>query len=227
MHVHYIYCVFAVLRLFCWFVSVFRYLFNGDIADRGRSAVEIFLLLFAFKLNCPGSVIINRGNHESADMNEVYGFAQEVRQKYGGLLYQKFQDIFHLLPLCVVLEKRVFIVHGGLCRKDNITLHHIDKLHRQRPCPASPHSFEDTLMFDLLWADPQPDRGRGWSTRGADCIAFGPDVTDAFLTKNNLEVCIRSHQVRSLLYSYTIYIYMCYIYMCKYIYLHIHMYVRK
>ena len=202
-------------------------MFNGDIADRGRSAVEIFLLLFAFKLNCPGSVIINRGNHESADMNEVYGFAQEVRQKYGGLLYQKFQDIFHLLPLCVVLEKRVFIVHGGLCRKDNITLHHIDKLHRQRPCPASPHSFEDTLMFDLLWADPQPDRGRGWSTRGADCIAFGPDVTDAFLTKNNLEVCIRSHQVRSLLYSYTIYIYMCYIYMCKYIYLHIHMYVRK
>ncbi|OEH80588.1 serine threonine protein phosphatase [Cyclospora cayetanensis] len=171
------------------------YLFNGDIADRGRSSVEIFLLLFAFKLQCPSSVIINRGNHESADMNEVYGFAQEVRQKYGGLLYQKFQDIFHLLPLCVVLEKRVFIVHGGLCRKDNITLHHIDQLHRQRPCPASPHTFEDTLMFDLLWSDPQPDRGRGWSTRGADCIAFGPDVTDAFLTKNNLEVCIRSHQV--------------------------------
>ncbi|XP_026191543.1 serine/threonine-protein phosphatase with EF-hands 1 [Cyclospora cayetanensis] len=171
------------------------YLFNGDIADRGRSSVEIFLLLFAFKLQCHSSVIINRGNHESADMNEVYGFAQEVRQKYGGLLYQKFQDIFHLLPLCVVLEKRVFIVHGGLCRKDNITLHHIDQLHRQRPCPASPHTFEDTLMFDLLWSDPQPDRGRGWSTRGADCIAFGPDVTDAFLTKNNLEVCIRSHQV--------------------------------
>ncbi|KAL8270324.1 hypothetical protein Esti_005759 [Eimeria stiedai] len=164
------------------------YLFNGDIADRGRSSVEIFLLLFAFKLSCPGSVIINRGNHESADMNEVYGFAQEVRQKYGGLLYQKFQDIFHLLPLCVVLEKRVFIVHGGLCRRDNITLQHIDKLHRQRPCPASPQTFEDTLMFDLLWSDPQPDRGRGWSTRGADCIAFGPDVTDAFLTKNNLEV---------------------------------------
>ncbi|KAL8427440.1 hypothetical protein Efla_003887 [Eimeria flavescens] len=164
------------------------YLFNGDIADRGRSSVEIFLLLFAFKLSCPGSVIINRGNHESADMNEVYGFAQEVRQKYGGMLYQKFQDIFHLLPLCVVLEKRVFIVHGGLCRRDNITLQHIDKLHRQRPCPASPQTFEDTLMFDLLWSDPQPDRGRGWSTRGADCIAFGPDVTDAFLTKNNLEV---------------------------------------
>lgn len=172
-----------------------RYLFNGDIADRGRYAVEIFMMLFAFKLQCPSSVIINRGNHESADMNEVYGFAQEVRQKYGGFVYQKFQEIFHLLPLCVVMEKRVFVVHGGLCRKDNITLQHIDKLNRQRPCPACPHSFEDTLMFDLLWSDPQHENGRGWSTRGADCIAFGPDVTDAFLTKNNLEVCIRSHQV--------------------------------
>ncbi|EPT25249.1 serine/threonine protein phosphatase [Toxoplasma gondii ME49] len=171
------------------------YLFNGDIADRGRYAVEIFMMLFAFKLQCPSSVVINRGNHESADMNEVYGFAQEVRQKYGGFMYQKFQEVFHLLPLCVVMEKRVFVVHGGLCRKDNVTLQHIDRLNRQRPCPACPHSFEDTLMFDLLWSDPQHESGRGWSTRGADCIAFGPDITDAFLTKNNLEVCIRSHQV--------------------------------
>lgn len=182
------------VALFC-VDGVHRYIFNGDIADRGTSAVEIFLLLFAFKLHCPESVIINRGNHESADMNEVYGFAKEVRTKYGGVLYQRFQDIFHLLPLCVVLEKRVFIVHGGLSRKEGITLKHIDRLNRQRAIPAMPHTFEDTLMFDLLWSDPQHDRGIGWSTRGADCIAFGPDVTDAFLTKNNLEVCIRSHQV--------------------------------
>ena len=29
------------------------YLFNGDIADRGRNATEIFVLLLAFKLACP------------------------------------------------------------------------------------------------------------------------------------------------------------------------------
>eukprot|EP00922_Rhytidocystis_sp_ex-Travisia-forbesii_P032363 GHVS01048091.1.p1 GENE.GHVS01048091.1~~GHVS01048091.1.p1 ORF type:complete len:1000 (-),score=105.05 GHVS01048091.1:214-3213(-) len=173
------------------------YLFNGDIADRGAHAAEIFLLLFAFKLAHYDSVIINRGNHESADMNEVYGFAQEVRQKYGGLLYQKFQDVFHLLPLCVVLESRVLVVHGGLFRKDNVTLKHINTINRGRPCPATPNTYEDTLMFDILWSDPQPEPGRGFSTRGADCVSFGPDITNSFLNRNNLEVCIRSHQVPS------------------------------
>lgn len=50
-------------------------------------------------------------------------------------------------------------------------------------------------MFDLLWSDPRPENGRGPSGRGQDCIAFGPDVTENFLSLNNLDLCIRSHQV--------------------------------
>ncbi|EWC85590.1 hypothetical protein PFNF54_05257 [Plasmodium falciparum NF54] len=53
------------------------YIFNGDIADRGENATEIFILLFIFKLSCNDSVIINRGNHECSYMNEVYGFYNE------------------------------------------------------------------------------------------------------------------------------------------------------
>lgn len=41
------------------------YLFNGDIVDRGRYAVEIWLLLIAFKLKWPRNVHILRGNHEN------------------------------------------------------------------------------------------------------------------------------------------------------------------
>ena len=59
------------------------YLFNGDIADRGKHALEIFLLLFAYQLAEPRSVYINRGNHEQRDLNERPfasggGFAWEV-----------------------------------------------------------------------------------------------------------------------------------------------------
>ena len=39
-------------------------LFNGDVADRGEHAVEILLLLMAFKLHDPPCVHLNRGNHE-------------------------------------------------------------------------------------------------------------------------------------------------------------------
>eukprot|EP00820_Chromera_velia_P018452 Cvel_27500.t1-p1 / transcript=Cvel_27500.t1 / gene=Cvel_27500 / organism=Chromera_velia_CCMP2878 / gene_product=Serine/threonine-protein phosphatase T, putative / transcript_product=Serine/threonine-protein phosphatase T, putative / location=Cvel_scaffold3440:12150-15821(+) / protein_length=372 / sequence_SO=supercontig / SO=protein_coding / is_pseudo=false len=104
------------------------YLFNGDIADRGRYSVEIFLLLLAFKICCPHSVIINRGNHESEDMNEVYGFAQECRRKYGGMVYHQFQEIFYRLPLAIVIDKRIICVHGGLSRRDGVTLKMIDSL---------------------------------------------------------------------------------------------------
>ena len=54
------------------------YLFNGDIADRGDKAVEIMLLLAAYKLVWPQSVVINRGNHETQEMTEMMGFAVSV-----------------------------------------------------------------------------------------------------------------------------------------------------
>lgn len=163
-----------------------RYLFNGDIADRGRYAVEIFLILFAFKLAEPSSVIINRGNHESANMNEIYGFADEgvvfqkvvrlnvchkttffcllriVRQKYGPIIYEKFQDIFNILPLCIVVERRVLVVHGGLFREDGVTLEAINNINRRRQCPSAPVTKEVSKL----------DRGAHESEWNRKCVCF-------------------------------------------------------
>ena len=46
-----------------------RYLINGDVADRGKHAVEILLVIFALMLAAPRTIHFNRGNHESLDMN--------------------------------------------------------------------------------------------------------------------------------------------------------------
>lgn len=51
----------------------------------------------------------------------------------------------------------------------------------------------DALMHHLLWADPRPEPGVGPSARGTS-IAFGPDVTAAFLETNKLTTLIRSHE---------------------------------
>lgn len=173
------------------------YCFNGDIADRGRYAVEIFLLLFAFKLQCPESIIINRGNHESAEMNAIYGFADECLVKYGKLFYEKFQELFFALPLAILVDQRLLIVHGGLFRNENVTIDQIDRLNRFQPCPEIPQTTEDFIFFDLLWSDPMSEEGISKSARGVDCITFGPDVTHRFCARNGIEVVIRSHQVPS------------------------------
>jgi serine/threonine-protein phosphatase 5 len=58
------------------------YLFNGDFVDRGSWSTEIALLLYANKWLRPKNFFINRGNHETDDMNRVYGFEGECKAKY-------------------------------------------------------------------------------------------------------------------------------------------------
>lgn len=58
------------------------YLFNGDFVDRGSWSCEIALLLYAYKWMRPGGFFLNRGNHETDDMNRVYGFEGECKAKY-------------------------------------------------------------------------------------------------------------------------------------------------
>ncbi|CRG95746.1 serine/threonine protein phosphatase, putative [Plasmodium gallinaceum] len=171
------------------------YVFNGDIADRGENATEIFLLLFIFKLSNYENVVINRGNHECSYMNEVYGFYNEVISKYDNTIFDLFQNIFELLSLAVNIQNQIFVVHGGLCRYPNVTLKEIDSLNRKKHEILHPEKKEDTIIFDLLWSDPQKKNGIGENARGNNCISFGPDITDSFLKNNDLDILIRSHQV--------------------------------
>ena len=87
------------------------YIFNGDIADRGGHALEIFLLLFLFKLNCYDSVHIIRGNHEDDYCNIYYGFLAELKHKFGpiagGAIHYEFLQLFYALPLACLVDSWV------------------------------------------------------------------------------------------------------------------------
>jgi len=165
------------------------YLFNGDFVDRGSFSVEVILILFAWKLCYPKCVNLARGNHETRNMNKLYGFEGEVTKKYDEDLYQLFCEAFCLLPLCHVINNKVFCVHGGLFSQDNITLDQIRKVNREQEPP------DEGLMTEMLWSDPQPKRGRMPSKRGVG-VAFGQDVTENFLQTNDLKLVIRSHEMK-------------------------------
>lgn len=165
------------------------YLFNGDFVDRGSFSIEVILTLFSWKLLYPAHVHLARGNHETRNMNKLYGFQGEVTKKYDDDLYQLFCEAFCLLPLCHVINSKVFVVHGGLFSKDDVTLDDLRKVNRDCEPP------DEGLMTEMLWSDPQPGRGRAASKRGVG-VAFGQDVTENFLRTNDLKLIVRSHEMK-------------------------------
>lgn len=56
---------------------------TGDFVDRGAWGVEVLALLMAYKWLYPLNVYLVRGNHESNIITQVYGFAAELKAKYG------------------------------------------------------------------------------------------------------------------------------------------------
>jgi len=177
------------------------YLLNGDIADRGDNSVEIFLVILVYKLLHPDRVFINRGNHENHDINRKPaefggGFYDEVVYKMDGSVFLMFQQFFEMLPLVTVIQEQVCVLHGGIPRKEGLRLTQIDAIDRRRQCPKVVQTAEDAILFDLMWADPQDQRGIALAAqRGPNCRKFGPDVTKRFLSDNSLSLCIRSHEV--------------------------------
>ena len=167
------------------------YLFNGDFVDRGSWSTEIALLLYAYKWLRPKAFFLNRGNHETDDMNRVYGFEGECKAKYSEKVFKLFSESFSALPLATLIGKKYFTLHGGLFSDDKTSLDDVRKLdrHKQR------QPGQQGLMMEMLWTDPQTAPGRGPSKRGVG-MQFGPDVTKRFCEANGLDAVIRSHEVR-------------------------------
>eukprot|EP00931_Biecheleriopsis_adriatica_P007250 TRINITY_DN108559_c0_g1_i1.p1 TRINITY_DN108559_c0_g1~~TRINITY_DN108559_c0_g1_i1.p1 ORF type:complete len:878 (+),score=148.08 TRINITY_DN108559_c0_g1_i1:30-2663(+) len=176
------------------------YLFNGDIADRGPNACEIFFLVIAYFLADPNSVVINRGNHESEGMNmmscyEGGGFYDEVQAKFGANMYKNFLSMMKVLSLCTVIGEKVLVVHGGLTTT-NLTLDLVRSIpHTSETVPSSGDTELRKVWLEMMWSDPQEAFGYQNSDRGAG-IMFGPDKTRQFFLDNDpIKLIIRSHEL--------------------------------
>ncbi|OHT03174.1 protein phsophatase-2A [Tritrichomonas foetus] len=126
-------------------------------------------------------------------MNKLYGFQDECVEKYGIALYKHIESVFEALPLGYIINKQLFVVHGGLFQDQTITIPALQKLNRFQETPMN------GPMHDILWSDPMDTEGFESSGRcdNGQTKNFGTDVTEKFLRENGLRLLIRSHQVQN------------------------------
>jgi len=173
-----------------------NYLFMGDYVDRGHYSVECISLLVALKVRYKDRIFMTRGNHESRQITQVYGFYDECLRKYGNAnVWKYFTDLFDYFPLTCVVENQIFCLHGGLSPQID-TFDHILALDRVQEVP------HEGPMCDLLWSDPDDRCGWGISPRGAG-YTFGHDLSVQFSHTNGLTLISRAHQLVMEGYNWT------------------------
>ena len=129
-----------------------------------------------------------RGNHESRQITQVYGFYEECQQKYGNAsVWKACCQVFDFLVLGAVIDGKVLCVHGGLSPEIR-TLDQIRVIARAQEIP------HEGAFCDLVWSDPEDVGTWAVSPRGAGWL-FGNKVATEFNHVNGFQLIARAHQL--------------------------------
>jgi serine/threonine-protein phosphatase 6 catalytic subunit len=164
------------------------YIFMGDYVDRGHNSVETLQYLLCLKARYPENITLLRGNHESRQITQVYGFYEECCRKYGNPNPWKYcVEVFDYLNLAAIVNGSVLCVHGGI----SPYLATIDQIQTIDRVQEIPH---EGGYCDLMWSDPDDMLNWALNPRGAGYL-FGSKVTKEFNHTNGLELICRAHQL--------------------------------
>ena len=145
-------------------------------------------MLLLLKARYPHRITLLRGNHESRQITQVYGFYDECQRKYGNANPWKYvTELFDWCPLAALVDGTVLCVHGGLS-PDVRTIDQMRMIDRKMEIP------HEGAFCDLMWSDPDDIETWAVSPRGAGWL-FGAQVTSEFNALNGLELICRAHQL--------------------------------
>ena len=167
-----------------------KFLFLGDYVDRGKRSLECILLLLCLKIKYPSRIFLLRGNHESANINRMYGFYDECKRKVSLRIYKKFCNLFNILPITALVGEKILCMHGGLA----YDLKNMDQLKTIKRPTEIP---EAGLLCDLVWSDPDESLYFDFCTnkeRGIS-VCFSKKKVEEFTKENDLDLICRAHQV--------------------------------
>ena len=156
-----------------------NFVFLGDYVDRGYFSLETLTLLLCLKAKYvpltstiffspttkqrryPDRVTLVRGNHESRQITQVYGFYEECSQKYGNAsVWKACCQVFDFMTLGAIVDGKVLCVHGGLSPE----IRTLDQVRVVARAQEIPH---EGAFCDLVWSDPDDVDTWAVSPRGA------------------------------------------------------------
>ena len=170
-----------------------RLIFNGDIVDRGSCSIECLVMLFCLKFCAPNHIFVLRGNHESSDINKMYGFYGECIERYGKVdgeeIWKDLNMTLHLLPICCTINGSIFCTHGGIPRQPLNSLDDINKINRNVPIG------DNGILCDLMWSDPKTHKANYMANDRGVSHTFNQTALNQFMKKHNLFLVCRAHQM--------------------------------
>jgi hypothetical protein len=167
------------------------YVFNGDLTDRGDHSIQCLLTALLIKIQCNECLHLLKGNHELSDF--YHGMLEkQVLELYDQEIWEIVRDVLNLLPLGIVIEQKVIVMHGGL-PSDNLTLQELQSI--KRTTDETEESRDQDLIEDIVWTDVMNENGvMDDDERGK---SIGPDISRRFLQQNHLQYMIRGHSYRA------------------------------
>lgn len=172
-----------------------KFLFLGDIVDRGEFSTETLSLILLLKVLYPENIFIIRGNHEFSEIPDHQDFYSELSSLYSNpSIVQTIFETFSEIPLAASIEsngaKFALCVHGGIGPS---IYNDIQTNSLQRPI----YSFvNNDLLTEILWSDPTSDSTvlhYAPSHRGLG-KHFGLEAIKSFLQRTEYSILVRGHQ---------------------------------
>ena len=210
-----------LFRILSFFISPrhTKFLFLGDIVDRGEFSIECIILIFVLKILFPDKIYVIRGNHEFEELNANGGFHAEIRDTYGDIMINNPE---------INNEKGNFSKNDGFEENDSNQISFADFLIKKftevfnyMPIAAISdkflflhggigpslktinditeitrpiETFTTEVIKDIFWSDPTLSYPNFLpSTRGYGYY-YGINVVTDFLLSNKIERIIRGHQ---------------------------------
>jgi hypothetical protein len=165
------------------------FVFLGDYGDRGPAQIETINLVMALAISDSERVIMIRGNHESDEVAQQYGFYSEVTRKFPVDVYSKYLEVFQVLPMAVYNSDGIFACHGGIPEA-------VTSLDDIQKCNRFNLNFPDDILFQLVWNDPkEADFKFAANSRGNRVKAFGRQAFDEFSENLGVKLMFRAHEV--------------------------------